>query len=122
MRRTRNPRGEGRVGCIIWLVVLAAVILIAWKAVPVKIASAEFESFCEEQAKFAGAQTAEQIQRRILKRAEDLEIPLDPKNLEVRKGRDRIRIRYSYTVPVEFPGYTHNWKFEAKIDRQFFVM
>ncbi len=122
MRMMRIPRGEGRVGCVLWLALLAAVVLVAWKAVPVKIQSAEFESFAEEQAKFAGAQTAEQITRRIIQRADDMDVPLDPKNLEVRKGRDRIRIHYSYTVPLEFPFYTYNWEFEVKIDRQFFVM
>ncbi len=122
MRTMRIPRGEGRVGCVIWLALLAVVVLIAWTAVPVKIQSAEFESFAEEQAKFAGAQSAERITRRLLERADEMEIPLKEKDLEVRKGRDRIKIHYSYTVPLEFPFYTYDWTFEVKIDRQFFVM
>jgi hypothetical protein len=114
----RRERGAGQVGCFIWLLLLIVAIVFAWKAVPVKIASAELYDFMVEQAKFASAnQTPQKIKDRILGKAKELDLPLDKKNLSVERIRDRIRMRATYTVPVEYPFYTWNWKFEHDIDR-----
>ena len=39
MRRRNAERGEGNLGCILWLVVLGLAVMIAWKAIPVKVAA-----------------------------------------------------------------------------------
>ena len=39
-RRRSVERGEGNLGCIVWLILLTIGVMIAWKAVPVKIARA----------------------------------------------------------------------------------
>lgn len=113
--------GEGRVGCILWLLVLLVVSMILWKAIPVKIQSAEFYDFMNEQAKFAQGSSPEAIKKRILNRAEQLDLPVDEKNLSVEKPGDRIRIKCSYSVPLEFPGYTYHWQFDHEIDEPIFI-
>ena len=118
-----NPRyGQGKIGCILWLLALLAVVGIAAKLVPIKIRSAELYDFMEEQAMFAGRASAETLKKRILERAVDLELPLDKKNLTVERRGGRIRMRATYTVPVELPGYTYYWDFEHIIDRPVFVV
>ena len=118
-----NPRhGQGKLGCILWLLVLLAVIGIAAKLIPVKIRSAELYDYMEEQALFAGRTGTEALKRRILDRAKDLDIPLDKKNLSVVRRGGRIQLRATYTIPVELPGYTYNWDFEHFIDRPVFVV
>ena len=78
-----NPRhGQGKLGCILWLLVLLAVIGIAAKLIPIKIKSAEFHDYMEEQVLFAGRAGTETLRKRIMGRAEDLKIPGIPNAAE----------------------------------------
>lgn len=122
MARLQLRQGEGKLGCVIWLLALLAVIGIAWKLIPIKVHSAELYDFMEEQAMFAGRRGPAELKKAILIRAEELELPLNKKNLHVEKRAGRVRMSATYTVPVEFPGYTFNWKFEHRIDRPIFIV
>lgn len=119
----RSERGEGNVGCILWLLGLALVALVAWKWVPVKIATTQLYDFMDEQAKFAAARTPpEEIAKAIVNRAHQLDIPLDKENVHVTRDGDRIFMDVEYTVPLEFPGYTYPWHFHQKLDRPIFIV
>ena len=109
-------------GCAVWLLALAVVLLICWKAVPVKMASAEFYDYMEEQAKFAGGTPPEVLKKQILQKARELELPVTDKRLTVERIGDSIRMQASYEVPLEFPGYTYVWKFEHLIKRPIFIV
>jgi hypothetical protein len=117
-----HERGEGKIGCILWTLVLVVAGLIAWEAIPVKIASSELYDFMVEQAKWAGHTSPDTLKRHILERAQELDVPLDPKNLSVQRVRDRIRMRAYYMVPLEFPGYVYEWEFDLEVDRPVFVI
>lgn len=122
MARTHIRYGQGKIGCVLWILVLLAVIGIAAKLIPVKIASAELYDFMEEQAMFAGRRGPEELKKAILRRADELDIPLTKKNLNIQKRGGRVRMVATFTIPVEFPGYTYNWEFEHKIDRPIFIV
>lgn len=117
-----GSRGEGRLGCILWLAALGIGIFIAVKAVPVKLTDVEFADFIEEQAQFSGRSSGDTIRNRILKRAQDLEIPLKKENLKVEKTPQRVRIRCNYTVTLDFGVYQYVWEFEHDLDRPVFVI
>lgn len=121
MIRKMRQRGEGRVGCLFWSVVVAIVALIGIKMVPVKYDSAQFFDFMDEQAKFAQRVRPDQMKKTLLRKARELEIPLDPKRLTVRRAGDRIIIKAAYEVPIEFPGYTYVWHFEEEINEPIFI-
>jgi hypothetical protein len=123
MRKRIAERGEGNLGCILWLLVLGLAVLISWKLVPVKIASAELYDFMADQAQLAGVNTtAEDVKKNVLQRAAELKLPLDKDHIKVERIGDRIRMEADYTVPVEFPGYTYNWHFHHELDRPIFVV
>lgn len=123
MRKRIAERGEGNLGCVMWLVVLGLAVLISWKMIPVKVASAEMYDFMDEQAKFTSVNTtAEEVKKNILAKAAQLKLPLDPANVTVERVGDSIRMRAEYTVPVQFPGYTYNWHFVHELDRPIFVV
>lgn len=122
-RQNRFQRGEGKIGVIITLLLLVISVVVAIKAIPVKIVDTEFKDFMDEQAKFAGDRKADSIHKAILHRAKELQIPLDKKNLRVERPRDRVRIECTYTVTLEFPlGFTYDWTFNHHIDRTVFVI
>jgi hypothetical protein len=121
MRANRATAGEGRLGCMLWVALLVVGGLIAWKAIPVKIAAAELQDFMVEQAKFAAAATPETISGRIFNKASDLDLPLAKENIRVEKGGGRILMGASFTVPLEFPGYVYYWEFDLEVDRPIFI-
>jgi hypothetical protein len=123
MRKRIAERGEGNLGCVLWLLVLGLAVLISWKMVPVKIASAELYDFMDEQARAAGVNTtADDVRKNILTRAAQLNLPLDKDHVTVVRIGDNIRMTAEYTVPVQFPGYTFNWHFRHELDRPIFVV
>ncbi|MBP1642365.1 MAG: hypothetical protein H6Q03_1034 [Acidobacteria bacterium] len=121
MTRSRAQAGDGKVGCILWALVVALGALIAFKTIPVKIASSELYDFMVEQAKWAGSTSPETIQKRIVARAQELKLPVDPKKVEAQRYGDNIRMRAVFTVPVEFPGYTYIWNFDLQVDRPIYI-
>jgi hypothetical protein len=110
MRSGARERGEGQLGCIFGLVVLAVIGFIAFKVVPVKIATVELRQEIIDQARTAGNREEGRIRYNIMKKAGDLDLPLQEKNLRIRKTSEQIKIEAEYIVPVEFPGYTWMWQ------------
>jgi hypothetical protein len=123
MPRRRSERGEGNLGCILWLLALGLATLIAWKAVPVKVQSTQLYDYMDELAKFSAARTPpDQLEKMIIDRAKQLEISLEKKDVKVERNGDNIFMEIEYTVPLEFPGYTYQWHFHQKLDRPIFIV
>lgn len=120
--RNTHGRGEGRVGCVIWLIILGFVILVLWQAVPVKIKSADMADYMDELATNAGRKSPEDLIRRIVQRAKQLDLPVEKKNVSAERLGGRVRLRCTYTVPLDFVFYTYNWDFEHLVDRAVFLM
>lgn len=123
MRRRFAERGEGNLGCILWTLAFGLAILIAWKAIPVKIASAELYDYMDELARSAGVNTtADEVAKAIVARAQQLNLPLSKDHVKVERIGDRLRMSAEYTVPVDFPGYTYQWHFHHELDRPLFIV
>lgn len=123
MRRRTAERGEGNLGCIMWLLVLGIAVMVSWKMIPVKMSNAELVDYMTEVAQFQSAQkTPQDIQKMIIARAAELNIPLTKENVTVVRNGDRIRMTMEYMVPVEFPAYTYNWHFRHELDRPIFIV
>lgn len=124
MRRTRGIRGAANVGCIIWLVILALVGYVLYKVVPVKVASAEFFDTMQEQAAFGSIKDPLFIEYEILKKAEELQLPVKKENLKITKIRESIKVEAHYEVTIEFFGgsYKYVWKFDPVVIRPLFLV
>jgi len=121
MTDRRGQAGDSKLGCVLWSLLLIAGVLIAWKAIPVKIASSELYDYMVEQAKWAGNTPNEVLQKRIVGKANELNLPVDPKFVTAEKVGDKIRMSAAYTVPLEFPGYTYEWEFDLQVERPIFI-
>lgn len=123
MIRRSSERGEGNVGCILWALVFIIGALIAWKAIPVKVKSAELYDYMDELARFSAARdNEEQLKAKILGRATELGLPVGKEDVTVSKGNDRVRMSVRYTVPLDFPGYTYQWNVNHELDRPIFIV
>jgi hypothetical protein len=121
--RMRRQSGEGIMGCIVWLVLLAAIALVLIKMLPVKIASAELADFLVEQAKFAGrGTTAAGVQQAIYDKAVTLNLPVAKKDIEVYLTAGRIIMKCKYSVSVDLIVYTYVWEFKHEENRPIFII
>ena len=124
MRGSRRIRGKGMIGCLLWLVVLAAVAHVLYKVVPVKIRSSSFYDVMQEQASFGSIKSEDQIRYEILRRAEELKIPVTRETLTVTRSRSAVTVEAHYSIPIEFFGgvYRYVWKFDPVVSRPTFAV
>jgi len=120
MRIRRFAAGESKLGCFLWLALLGIFVMVALKAVPVKVSGSQMYDFMENQAKFSRRPTSALLKRRLIGKAKELELPLKEKDIKVVVGGARVILEVKYMVPLKFPGYTYEWEFEYKIDRPVF--
>ena len=118
--RRYGQRGEGQAGCIFGLIILLIGIFIAYKLIPVKVKAADLRQTVVDEAKMAGSRGDDRILRNILRKAEDLRLPVTENNVKIERRYQNISIDVEYVVPVEFPGYTHMWKFHHHADNPIF--
>ena len=120
MRMRRGQRGEGKVGCLIGLVVLLIAGLIAYKTIPVKVKAAEMRDIVQDEARSASMQSDKQIVGNILAKAKANNLPIVENQIKVVRSGGYIHIDLDYTVPVKFPGYTYNWNFHHSAENPLF--
>lgn len=115
----RHQRGEGKIGCIISLLVFGALAAAAYKAVPVYYSNSELVDACDFIASGAARKPAETIEREVKDKAKELgihEIFADKNAIRVVKtgggesGTCTITLRYKRTI--DFYG-TYKWTLET---------
>ena len=120
MRRNRSERGEGQFGCVVGLLLLLAGIFVAYKMIPIKVKAAELRQEIVDEAKSAGVRSDKQIMAAILKKAADNNLPVTEDNVTISRGANSISVDVQYVVPLEFPGFTYQWKFHHTADNPIF--
>jgi hypothetical protein len=124
MKGSRGMRGKGMIGCLLWLVVIGAVGHVLYKVVPIKIKSSTFYDTMQEQASFGSIKSEQQILYEVLRRAEELGIPVTRETVTVTRTRAAVTVEAHYTIPVEFFGglYKYVWKFDPIVTRPTFAV
>ena len=124
MRSRRGLRGEGRIGCILWLAVLGLIGYALYKIVPVKIATSTFYDFMQEEAAFGSIRGVKQLEKELLAKAKELNVPVTEENLTIKRTRENITIEAHYSITVEFfNGWKkYVWKFDQVVARPTFLV
>jgi hypothetical protein len=120
MLRNRRERGEGQFGCLVGLVLLLIAGLVAYRMIPVKVKTAEMRETVVNEARSAGQNSDQAVMKAILYKAEQLQLPITEKDVQIKRANSMIRVEVNYTVPVQFPGYTYNWNFNHKAENPLF--
>lgn len=108
MQNSRE-RGEGQLGCIVGLILLAVGGFVAWKIIPVKVKAAEIRQEVVDDAKSAGMMNDEKIRASILAKAREDNLPITDDSIKISRGANQISITVDYVVPIEFPGFTYQY-------------
>jgi hypothetical protein len=110
-----SERGEGRLGTLLGLCVLVLTVYLGFKVVPVMVNAYAFRDYIEQEARFAALQKKdEEVVKRVLRKAQELELPIQAKNIKVKRDQGHFDIAVKYTVPIATPIYTYNWDFDEK--------
>ena len=111
----KRQRGEGRIGFLIALIVVGVAIFVGMKVIPVRITAYEFRDTLREEARYGAVRDDDAtVVKRILQKAEELEIPLSKKNLEVKRTTGEMIIRARYEQPIDLKVTTYVYKFRAE--------
>lgn len=124
MTRNRSNRGAGNIGCLLWLVVIVLVGHVLWKVVPVKVRTSTFYDTMQEQASFGSVKSVAAIEWEVLRRAEELKIPVTKENLKVTRARNAVTVEAHYTITIDLFGgaYKYVWKFDQVVERPTFAV
>lgn len=110
----RNQRGEGKLGCVMGLLILAAAVFVAYKVIPVRVRATEFRDAVHDNARSAGTMSQDAIRSALAYKAVQLKLPIKEQDIQIQRTSDSVSVKVEYTVPVEFPGYTYNWAFKVE--------
>jgi len=117
----RGERGEGRLGTLIGLTVLALTIYLAYKVIPVMVNAYAFRDYIEQETRFAALRNRdEEVIKRVLRKAQELELPVNNKSIKVNRTQSRFDIAVKYTIPIETPVYVYNWMFDERFSAPLF--
>jgi hypothetical protein len=113
--RRRGERGEGKVGLLIALVVVAIIIFLGVKFIPVRIAAYEFRDYIEQECRYAAVRKNDSaVHKRIMDKARELDIPLEKKRLKMQRTHNEMIITASYEKPIDLKVYTYVYSFSVK--------
>ncbi len=100
-------------GMLFALAVLAVVVYLGFKVLPVMVHAYSFRDFMEQEARFAALQQKDEtVRKRVLAKARELDLPVNARGIKVKRSRTHFDIQVKYTVPIETPVYTYQWAFE----------
>lgn len=113
--------GEGRLGTLFALTLLAVMIYLGVKVVPVMVNTYAFRDFIEEEARFAAVRRDdEEIKTRVWRKARELDLPIELKQIQTERSNSRFDIRVSYSIPIVTPVYTYVWRMDEQVSSPLF--
>ena len=121
MRKIHGERGEGRLVTLFALVLLAAMIYMGFKAIPVMVNSYALKDFIEEEARFASVRRDdEEIRTRVFNKARELDLPVTREMIHTERSNSRFDIAVSYSVPIVTPVYTYEYRRDERVSSPLF--
>jgi len=109
MRNTQ--RGEGRLKTIISLAIVAAIIFLAFKIIPIYIDNYELEDAMKSEARFAAVnrKSPDDVRDAVYRKIQELRIPARREDIRIEQvGNTGLRITVTYTVIIDLAVY--QWK------------
>lgn len=78
---------------------------VAWLLVPVYFSSYQFQDLMDSEAKLSAYSTKPEaeIEESLMKKAKDLDLPIEPNHIHVIRNGNEVSITADYTVHVDIP-------------------
>lgn len=89
---------------LLGLLVIVVIIYALWNLVPMEMAKLQFQDELANTAKFATPyQTEEQLRDEVMKKAQDIGVPVQPDNVHITRDAGRVTITADYEVVITPP-------------------
>ncbi len=113
MSRGRES-GRGLLKAVLWLLLLAVFVYACFQIIPHYVNNYELEDFMKSEARFAAVnrRTAEEIQKNVWEKIQELEIPATRESIKVSATPNNVTITVTYTVVVDLLGYQLTLNFQ----------
>ena len=119
-RTWRGQRGEARLVFIFWTAVLVFGGVAAFEWVPARMKVAEYEDYLVDAAQRAVRMSPKALKKDLMWKAGEIDLPLDPDNLQVQVSSGSARFIAEYTLELDFPFYTYDWNVKHDVKRRLF--
>jgi hypothetical protein len=121
MLRSESERGEGRLGTIIWLLIVGGIGYATWNVFPVYYGNYNFADKMNELARAPKySHPDERIEQELIKAGQEnyLENYIGPKTCKISTLEVRRVIVCEYDRMVQvLPGYKHKFHFKNEVDQ-----
>jgi hypothetical protein len=111
--------GRGRLVFMLWLLIALIYFSLARNYISVSMDDREFEEYLQFAVDLVVRQgrSDEDLRSLVRAKARELELPLDPVNIEIRGAGQSIELRVLYSVNIQFPllpeaGYQKEYEHE----------
>jgi hypothetical protein len=98
----------GKIKKLVSLLIFLAAVYMGWTLVPIYLASYQFQDALVTIAKFADTgivpRTDDQLREDVMKKAKELDVPLNPEAIKIIRGGPVVQISADYTVVVDLIG------------------
>lgn len=119
VRAAAARRGASSLGCLVSLLVVAALGYFGVKVGEVYYDFYTFQDRMVNEANFAAHRTDTQIRVHLVALADSLGLPPSAQIVNVRRVKNRIFIWANYYIPLEVPGYVREFHFSPQAKATF---
>jgi len=118
--KEREERGGSKLNLIFTLFIIGAMVFAGIKLVPVYFANYEFQDSLNSESRFAltgyPKRNAEDVRDDIMKKAQDLGVPLQRDAIQVELNNGSVDISTDYSVPIDLAVYQFTLQFHPHAD------
>jgi hypothetical protein len=112
-----GERGAGHLKAIVWTLILASLVYVAFKVTPPMINEYEFQDGMQTVARFASVNrdSNEKVRDAILKEAKKDDVPVKADDIKIEGNAGNYRINADYSVTVDLSVYQWTLNFHPKV-------
>lgn len=112
MLNTRR-RGAITLGCLVWLLIIAAVLYFGIPAVEVYVRASRFQDALAQETRLHGKQPDYQIRAHMAVLADSLGMPPEAGKVDIVRKAGRVTISSEYEQTIQLPGHAKTVVFRA---------
>jgi hypothetical protein len=106
-----SRRGMSRMGCLFSLLIVCVIVYVGADFAKVYWRYYQFQDDVQQQVRFAGHRTNDQILVHLRATVDSLSLPDDAKSIVIKRNAQAISIDVEYDERIEFPKYSRDLHF-----------
>jgi hypothetical protein len=120
-RIARGRYGRGALGCLIPLLVMSIIGYFVAHASDAALRYFRFRDAMQQEARFANRprRTDDRIALRLRSMADSMELPVEARQINIRRTENGIRISANYSETIDFLVFSKRFDFHPSAERTF---